>query len=45
LWDTAAAHVILKEAGGEIKTLTGEVLSYGNPSEVLNPFFIASCHN
>jgi 3'(2'), 5'-bisphosphate nucleotidase len=45
LWDTAAAHAILKEAGGEIKTLTGEVLSYGNPSEVLNPFFIASCHN
>jgi 3'(2'), 5'-bisphosphate nucleotidase len=44
LWDTAAAHAILKEAGGEIKTLTGEVLSYGNPSEVLNPFFIASCH-
>jgi 3'(2'), 5'-bisphosphate nucleotidase len=45
LWDTAAAHAILKEAGGEIKTLTGEVLSYSNPSEVLNPFFIASCHN
>jgi 3'(2'), 5'-bisphosphate nucleotidase len=45
LWDTAAAHAILKEAGGEIRTLSGEVLSYGNPSEVLNPFFIASCHN
>jgi 3'(2'), 5'-bisphosphate nucleotidase len=44
LWDTAAAHAILKEAGGEIRTLEGEVLSYGNPSEVLNPFFIASCH-
>jgi len=44
LWDTAAAHAILKEAGGEIRTLSGEVLSYGNPSEVLNPFFIASCH-
>jgi 3'(2'), 5'-bisphosphate nucleotidase len=44
LWDTAAAHAILKEAGGEIRTLSGDVLSYGNPSEVLNPFFIASCH-
>jgi len=44
LWDTAAAHAILKEAGGEIRTLSGEVLSYANPSEVLNPFFIASCH-
>lgn len=44
LWDTAAAHAILKEAGGEIRTLEGEVLSYKNPQEVLNPFFIASCH-
>ena len=44
LWDTAAAHVILKEAGGEIRTLSGDVLSYKNPQEVLNPFFIASCH-
>jgi 3'(2'), 5'-bisphosphate nucleotidase len=44
LWDTAAAHAILKEAGGEIRTLSGDVLSYKNPHEVLNPFFIASCH-
>ena len=44
LWDTAAAHAILKEAGGEIRTLSGDVLSYKNPQEVLNPFFIASCH-
>ena len=43
LWDTAAAHVILKEAGGEIKDLDGHVLNYSNPSQVLNPFFIASC--
>jgi len=44
LWDTAAGHAILKEAGGEIRTLEGDVLSYRNSSEVLNPFFIASCH-
>ena len=44
LWDTAAAHAILKEAGGEIRTLSGDVLSYKNPHEVLNPFFVASCH-
>jgi len=45
LWDTAAAHVILKEAGGEIKDLEGHVLNYSNPSQVLNPFFIASCEH
>ena len=45
LWDTAAAHVILKEAGGEIKDLDGHVLNYSNPSQVLNPFFIASCEH
>jgi len=43
LWDTAAAHAILKEAGGEIKTLSGETLSYANPKEILNPFFMACC--
>lgn len=45
LWDTAAAHVILKEAGGEIKNLEGEILNYADPSQVLNPFFIASSKN
>lgn len=45
LWDTAAAHIILKEAGGEIKDLDGHVLNYSNPSQVLNPFFIASCEH
>jgi 3'(2'), 5'-bisphosphate nucleotidase len=42
LWDTAAAHAVLKEAGGEIKDLNGKVLNYADPSQVLNPFFIAS---
>jgi 3'(2'), 5'-bisphosphate nucleotidase len=42
LWDTAAAHIILKEAGGEIKDLVGQILNYANPSQVLNPHFIAS---
>ncbi len=42
LWDTAAAHVILNEAGGEIKDLDGKILNYSDPSQVLNPFFIAS---
>jgi 3'(2'), 5'-bisphosphate nucleotidase len=42
LWDTAAAHVILKEAGGDIKDLRGCILNYADPSQTLNPFFIAS---
>jgi len=42
LWDTAAAHIILKEAGGEIRDLEGGILNYANPMCVLNPFFIAS---
>jgi 3'(2'), 5'-bisphosphate nucleotidase len=42
LWDTAAAHIILKEAGGDIRDLEGYVLNYADPSQVLNPSFIAS---
>jgi 3'(2'), 5'-bisphosphate nucleotidase len=42
LWDTAAAHAILKEAGGEIRDLSGHILNYNNPKHVLNPSFIAS---
>lgn len=42
LWDTAAAHIILKEAGGDIRDLDGYVLNYTDPSQVLNPSFIAS---
>jgi 3'(2'), 5'-bisphosphate nucleotidase len=42
LWDIAAGHVILKEAGGEIRSLEGRELNYANPSVLLNPYFIAS---
>ncbi|MDP3534726.1 MAG: 3'(2'),5'-bisphosphate nucleotidase CysQ [Halomonas sp.] len=41
LWDTAAAHAILLQAGGRIETLQGEPLSYANPAEKLNPHFVA----
>lgn len=41
-WDTGAAHAILREAGGEIKTLSGNILNYLNTTDTLNPFFIAS---
>ncbi|WFE72433.1 3'(2'),5'-bisphosphate nucleotidase CysQ [Halomonas sp. M1] len=41
LWDTAASHAILLQAGGRIETLQGEPLSYANPAEKLNPHFVA----
>ncbi|KPP97753.1 MAG: 3'(2'), 5'-bisphosphate nucleotidase CysQ [Bacteroidetes bacterium HLUCCA01] len=35
-WDTAAAHAIIKEAGGYLGTLSGAMLVYNKPS-LLNP--------
>ena len=40
LWDTAAAHAVVNEAGGEVVQPSGETLSYANTEEVLNPHFI-----
>lgn len=40
-WDTAAAHCILQEAGGDIIDTTGATLRYNNKSSLLNPFFFA----
>lgn len=40
-WDTAAAQAVLTAAGGQVKTLEGELLQYGKEN-VLNPFFIAA---
>ena len=42
-WDTAAGHVILVEAGGEIKSIDDEKILYNNKESVINPPFIASC--
>lgn len=39
-WDTAAAHAVLKAAGGEVYTLDGIPLGYGKP-ELRNPHFAA----
>ncbi len=39
-WDTAAAHAVLSAAGGSVRTLSGEELSYGK-DHLLNPEFIA----
>ena len=41
-WDTAAAHAVLKGAGGNVRRLdTLQELSYGKPG-MENPFFVAS---
>ena len=42
-WDTCAAHLILKEAGGEMRNLKHECLKY-NKENLKNPYFIASCN-
>lgn len=40
-WDTAAGDCIIREAGGYIKTLSGERLYYNNKDSLLNPEFYA----
>lgn len=41
-WDTAAAHCILQEAGGDIFDVSGSVLRYNTKQSLLNPMFFAS---
>jgi len=41
-WDTAAAHIIIEEAGGHITDLLGHPLRYNTKDSLLNPPFIAS---
>ncbi len=44
-WDTAAAHAILNEAGGEIVDLSMQPLRYNTKDSLLNPSFIALGNN
>jgi len=39
-WDTAAAHCIVEQAGGEITLLDGKPLLYNTKDSYLNPFFL-----
>jgi 3'(2'), 5'-bisphosphate nucleotidase len=39
-WDTAAAHCIVKEAGGRVTDLRGEELRYNAREAFLNPYFL-----
>jgi 3'(2'), 5'-bisphosphate nucleotidase len=41
-WDTAAAHCILTEAGGDIVDVTGSSLRYNSKRSLLNPTFFAT---
>jgi 3'(2'), 5'-bisphosphate nucleotidase len=40
-WDTAAAHCIVMEAGGEVADLFGNPLRYNTKESILNPYFLA----
>ena len=40
-WDTAAAHCVLNEAGGDIVDEAGLSLRYNTKRSLLNPFFFA----
>jgi 3'(2'), 5'-bisphosphate nucleotidase len=40
-WDTAAAHCILLEAGGDLYTPNQTPIRYNQKSSLLNPSFIA----
>lgn len=41
-WDTAAAHCVLREAGGEIMDDEGSLLCYNTKHSLLNPRFFAA---
>lgn len=41
-WDTAAAHCVLKEAGGDILDEAGQELRYNTKQSLLNPNFFAT---
>jgi 3'(2'), 5'-bisphosphate nucleotidase len=40
LWDTAAAQCVVEEAGGAVIRPDGQPLDYGDPAEILNPYFL-----
>ena len=42
-WDIAAGHMILLEAGGELKTIDDKKILYNLKEDIKNPDFIATC--
>lgn len=45
LWDTAAAHCVAEQAGGRVIQLDGQPLSYADPQQLLNPYFLVLGNN
>lgn len=43
-WDTAAAHAVVIEAGGEVTDMDLDELEYNRKESLLNPFFFAFGH-
>lgn len=41
-WDTAAAQIIVEEAGGVMADLQGQSLRYNSKESLLNPYFIVN---
>lgn len=39
-WDTAAAHCLVKEAGGEVTDMSFNPLTYNARESILNPYFL-----
>ncbi|GAB4364368.1 MAG: 3'(2'),5'-bisphosphate nucleotidase CysQ [Methylohalobius crimeensis] len=39
-WDTAAAHCVVVEAGGQVIDVSGKPLRYNTKDSVLNPYFL-----
>lgn len=44
VWDTAAAHAIVSAAGGHVKEVSGNELTYSLQGNLKNPFFIAAAN-
>ena len=44
-WDTAAGHAVLRAAGGEGVTTTGEPFRYNKPDFANDGGFIAQAHS
>ena len=44
-WDTAAAHCVLQQAGGEVLNPAMQPLRYNQQAGLLNPYFIAYAHD
>ena len=40
-WDIAAGHIIVNEAGGQVRTFENIKIYYNEKEDLLNPFFYA----